>query len=433
MTVRRVLLALTALGLAACAKPSDNGGGSGGSNGSGGSATGGSTDTGGTTGGSTGTGGGPPAGLGTGKGFSFPQNKSSGACTLTSVGNAASQTQTAYNSWKSTYVTSSGAPSGALRVIDPQTLMKVGSSGASVTNGTVSEGIGYGMLAAVYMADQSTFDGLFAYANAHLDSKGLMNWCMDSSGNTVGSYSASDGDEDIIWALLMASDQWSSTDYLTPAVAMINVMRNNSLLSDGTLEVGDNAMTADMMHHDYFSPAYYRVFAKAANDGYWTSIVIPRNYTHLMNVTGSDGLVPDSSNFQDMIASNSSTCMSCSPNYGYDACRTPWRIAMDYCFNGNMMALAYLQKVGPFFNGVGAANIGDGYNSTGTQTSGNHNMAFIGPAGVAGMAGWPSLTDGAFNFGVSNPGNGNDAYFPQSLRVVTMLMMSGNFLDYSQM
>jgi endoglucanase len=422
MSVRRVLfLAFTALALGACAKPSDSGG----SGGSTGGSTGGSS-----SGGSTGSGGGLPAGLGTGVGYGFPQNKTSGACALTSVGNAASQTQTAYNSWLNTYVTSSGAPSGAKRVIDPQQL-KCGAT--SVTNGTVSEGIGYGMLAAVYMADQSTFDGLLAYANAHLDSKGLMNWCMDASGNTVGTYSASDGDEDIIWALLMASDQWSSTTYLPTAVAMINAMRNNSLLSDGTVEIGDNSNTANMMHHDYFSPAYYRVFDKATHDTYWTNIVIPRIYQHLANVTGSDGLVPDASNFQDMIATNSSSCMNCSPNYTYDACRTPWRIAMDYCFNGEQRALDYLNKVGPFFNGVGAANIGDGYSANGTQTSGNHNMAFIGPAGVAGMASWPSLTDGAFNFGVSNPGNGNDAYFPQSLRVVTMLMMSGNFLDYSQM
>ena len=38
--------------------------------------------------------------------------------------------------------------------------------------GTVSEGMGYGMLAAVYMDDRPTFDGLLAYVNAHLDETG---------------------------------------------------------------------------------------------------------------------------------------------------------------------------------------------------------------------------------------------------------------------
>ena len=171
MILRRSVLAFACLSFAACASPS-NGGGTGGS-----SATGGSHSTGGSssTGGGTGTGG-TPAGLGTGGPFAFPQGKASGSCTLTTAADASAAAQTAYNSWKSTFVSSSGAPSGALRVVDPQSL---NCGGTNVTNGTVSEGIGYGMLAAVYMADKTTFDGLLAYMNAHLDSKGLMNWCIE--------------------------------------------------------------------------------------------------------------------------------------------------------------------------------------------------------------------------------------------------------------
>lgn len=409
MIVRRHLLALACVPFLACAAAENTGGSTGGSKGTG---TGGTTGTGGSTG---------ITGLGMGGPFTFPQNKASGACTLTTVANAASATSTAYSSWKSTYVTSNGAPSGAVRVQDPQTLS---CAGTSVSNGTVSEGMGYGMLAAVYMGDQSTFDQLLAYVNAHLDSKGLMNWCINSGGTTVGQFSASDADEDIIWALLMASDQWNSTSYLTTAQNMIAVMKANSLFSDGTLQNGDNANTGDMLNPDYFSPAYYRVFATATADTFWSTFVIDENYKRLAKASGSYGLVPDEITLENT---------SLQPNYTYDACRTPWRIAMDYCFNGEPRALTYLQLIGPFFNNIGAANIGDGYSPSGSQTSGNHNMAFIGTAGVAGMAGWSNLTDGAFNFGVSNPGNGNDAYFPQSLRVVTMLMMSGNFLDYTQL
>ncbi len=417
MLFRRSLLAFACLAFAclpllACTSPTMDGG-------TGGSATGGSTG----TGGGTATGG-AGAGLGMGGPFTFPQSKTSGACTLTTVANAATATSSAYASWKSTYVTSSGAPGGALRVTDPQTL---NCGGTSVQNGTVSEGMGYGMLAAVYMGDQSTFDQLLAYINAHLDSKGLMNWCLNSSGTVVGSFSASDADEDIIWALLMASDQWNSTSYLTTAKTMIGVMKANSLFNDGTLQNGDNANTGNMLNPDYFSPAYYRVFAKATGDTFWSTHVIDANYTHLAAVSGADGLVPDEITLQNAAFS------SATANYGYDACRTPWRIAMDYCFNGESRALTYLQKVGPFFDGQKVANIGDGYSTSGSKTSSNQNMAFIGPAGVAGMAGWPNLLNDAFNFGVSNPGNGNTAYYPQSLRVVTMLMMSGNFLDYSQL
>ena len=34
-------------------------------------------------------------------------------------------------------------------------------------------------------------------------------------------------------------------------------------------------------------------------------------------------------------------------------------------------------------------------------------------------------------FGATSNG-GDGSYYPQSLKVVTMLMMSGNFLDYTQ-
>jgi|SRR5450432_585834 len=403
----RYLLALPCLFVLACA--------SSGSGGSGAAGTTGGTGNGGTTGAGN--------GLGTGGPFAFPQGKASGSCTLTTVANASTSTMSAYTSWKSTYVVP-GNP--GMRVQRPEN-----------GNDTVSEGIGYGMLAAVYVGDRATFDGLWTYAQAHFDTftSTLMNWHITSAGATAsdGTGSATDGDEDMAWALLMASDQWSSTTYLAAAQKMINAMYGFSVFPDGSLQNGDHWQDTDAMNTDYFSPAYYRVFAKATNNSGWAGSVIDKNYAHLAAVTGTDGLVPDQSNLEDSLVQSSTTCPNCKPNYGYDACRMPWRIAMDYCFNNEPRAKTYLTAVGAFFNGVGAASsIGDGYMQNGTQTSGNHNSAFIGPAGVAGMTGYPTLLDGAFTFAVSNPA-GNNSYFAQSLKVVTMLMMSGNFLDYTQL
>jgi len=36
--------------------------------------------------------------------------------------------------------------------------------------------------------------------------------------------------------------------------------------------------------------------------------------------------------------------------FGYDACRTPWRIALDYCENGEPQAQAYLERIVGFFS-----------------------------------------------------------------------------------
>lgn len=362
--------------------------------------------------GTAGTGGGgpPPPGLGQGGPFTFPQSKTSGACSITSVANATAAMQNVYNSWKSTFVTSSNA-GGGLRVQSPQH-----------AGGTVSEGMGYAMIAAVYMNDRATFDGLWGYAKLHFDAKGLMNWKINSDGSTAsdGAGSAMDADEDMAWALLMASDQWSSTGYLDEARGVIDAIYGTSIAGDGAIKPGDN-WGGTTYYPDYFSPAYYRVFARATDNTTWSGPIIDRNYQLLAAVTGPQGLVPNSSDTGNATATGT---------YGYNACRMLWRMAMDYCFNGEPRAKALLDKAGPFFNGIGATNVGDGYNvANGSQTAGNHNMAFIGPAGVAGMAGWQSLLDGAFGYGVNTAGD--NAYFTNTLRVVTMLMMSGNLLDYA--
>ncbi|HXJ21525.1 MAG TPA: glycosyl hydrolase family 8 [Polyangia bacterium] len=404
-----VSICLPACLLLACGS---SGGGAGGTGGSG-SGTGGSTGTGGS--GATGT-----AGLGTGKGFAFPQNKATGACVLTTVSGASSMTQTAYNNWKTSYLVTSGS---GLRVQRPEN-----------GNDTVSEGIGYGMLAAVYMGDKATFDGLWTYTKTHLDGNGLMTWCIPSggSGSCSGSGSATDADEDIAFALLMASDQWQGGTYLTDGVAMVNAIHGSDLFSDYSVQNGDAWNSTNAIYPDYFSPAYYRVFAKAANDPSWSNVV-DVGYQHLAALTGTGGLVPNSTNLQNSLDSSCQISgRACDLKYGYDACRMPWRIGMDACWNDEKRAITYLTAIGGYFNSNGGvASIGDGYTSpNGPKTSSNQNSAFIGPAGIAGMAaGFGTLRDNAFMFN----GGGNSTYFAQSLRVISMLMMSGNMLDFSQL
>ncbi|MBP7791836.1 MAG: hypothetical protein KA120_02120 [Candidatus Goldbacteria bacterium] len=80
--------------------------------------------------------------------YPFPQNFTYPYGIKATNSNSAT-IQSIYNTWKSTYVTSSGCPSGMLRVQRP-------SDGYD----TVSEGQAYGMLITVYMDDQATFNDL---------------------------------------------------------------------------------------------------------------------------------------------------------------------------------------------------------------------------------------------------------------------------------
>jgi hypothetical protein len=86
----------------------------------------------------------------------------------------------------------------------------------------------------------------------------------------------------------------------------------------------------------------------------WMTI-LDKNYEILAMVQNTtNGLVPD---WSAGPATNT--------NYGYDATRTPYRVALDACWSNDQRAKTFSQKIGTFFGGIGAANIVDGYSVTG--------------------------------------------------------------------
>ena len=255
-TERLVFLLAGALGAAACTAPgrstgnatgsgtggeTGNGGSTGGSGGAGAtgsgggvsSGTGGRLSTGGAGGntGGTGTGGAGSSGTGGGSGGAAGSGTGSGGAPLVipgagqcaaPTGASVADATAAYNKWKTDLVVSDGAR-GFLRVRRPN------SSGA-VVNSSNSEGIGYGMLLAVYANDQSTFDNLWKYEQLFPDNHGLMNWYIAPDGNSVlGSGAATDADEDMAFALVMADKRWGgqgslSTTYLAAAKTLIGLI-----------------------------------------------------------------------------------------------------------------------------------------------------------------------------------------------------------------
>jgi hypothetical protein len=104
-----------------------------------------------------------------------------------------------YEKWKADLLTSDGA-GGHLRV-------RRQNSG-NVLNSTNSEGIAYGMLLAVYANDQPTFDALWQYEQLHLGKNSLMEWEIGPDGGVIGEGAATDGDEDMAFALVMADARW---------------------------------------------------------------------------------------------------------------------------------------------------------------------------------------------------------------------------------
>jgi endo-1,4-beta-D-glucanase Y len=362
--------------------------------------------------------------------FPFPQGHPSANCVYPIY-----DTDTvyqAYVNWKGKFVTATGAGGGNNLRVQRDTN----------SNDTVSEGIGYGMLIGVFMNDQPMFDGLWAYAKSHLDAKGLMTWNFNSSNVAIGSGSATDGDEDMAYALLMASKQWPAGSYSTDAMTLIkNIMKGE--VSGNILEGGDGFNSTGELDPSYFAPSYYRAFAAfdTADSAAWMS-VMNQCYTILANISGQYGLVPNWINGSGT-GINGPETDGHGPDFGYDACRTPFRIGIDYCINNDMDALNYAKLIAGFYASkapTAVSTLYDLYTPAGMAVDTNPaGMAVTGPGGVAAMAAgqdgfrdlsyktmWADTTQGAMNL------SGVFTYYYGSWGVLSLLAMSGNFWDMTQ-
>ncbi|MDE5835376.1 MAG: hypothetical protein K2H26_07650, partial [Ruminococcus sp.] len=154
---------------------------------------------------------------------------------------------------------------------------------------TVSEAHGYGMLITASMESKNIFDGMYRYYRSHLSEIGpnLMAWQQEDNGtaivNTSGADSATDGDMDIAYALLIADRQWGSDgdiNYRQSAIDIINdIMEYEVNKIDWTLQLGDWVSETDENYVEYsatrasdFIVQYMPAFAKVTGDDRWMNV-----------------------------------------------------------------------------------------------------------------------------------------------------------------
>jgi endoglucanase len=363
--------------------------------------------------------------------FPYPQGRALPNCTFPTYNT--DTVETAYLNWKAKFF-------DGTKIVRPEN-----------GNDTVSEGIGYGMLIGVFMNDQPMFDALWSYAKAHFDGNHLMTWCQGTgqSGSCNSSGSATDGDEDMAYALLMASKQWSGGSYSSDATALIGNIFAHEV--NGTILVaGDSFGSSGLNELDpsYYAPSYYRAFAAVDSGHNWMG-VLDQSYTTLAAASGSYGLVP---NWITSAGVGTGAVDSMKGIYfGYDACRIPFRIGMDYCLNGESRAQTYAKLISSFYasksTSTSLSGIIDGYTTTGgtpppaTYMTYAAGMAFLGPAGVGAMAAGDGqatlrdlsyLTVKAFTTSPAMNTSGAFSYYNASWGVLSLMAMSGNFWDMSK-
>jgi endo-1,4-beta-D-glucanase Y len=374
--------------------------------------------------------------------FPFPQNVRSERCIYPRDADPA-RAKEAYQAWYDATVTADGA-GGFLRIKKPDS--------GSVIGSTVSEGIGYGMILAVTMGDQDLFDNLWKYEQSHLNDHGLMDWEIgpDNQVTSGGPGAATDGDEDMAWALVMADRQWGGSGslddgYLDHARTLIDLILEYEVdVTRGyMLKAGDQWGDVDVTNISYFAPAYYRVFGQVSGKADEWNQVIAGNYDILersLNASSGNqdnGLVPAWCNS----AGEPVEAFSGAPtHFQNDSTRTPFRVGQDYCYFGEPRAKAYLSKISSFYAGIGVSAIVDGYELDGTPrperaTGGAQAASFVGPAGVGAMsdATYQTFVDDAYAAVATLELDAGTIYYQKCWTALSLLMMTGNLVDFTQL
>ena len=255
----------------------------------------------------------------------------------------------AYNKWKADTVTTAGA--GGFQRVKRTQSDYTGTTGLELDS-TVSEGIGYGMLIAVYMNDQALFDNLWKYEQLWPDDKtGLMNWYINAAGTHAPGHGrrhrrrrghgvrAGDGRQAV-------GRQGLAVDELPRRRQGSDQQRSGTTrsTSPSCCWPGDGGRRSGRrINISYFAPAYYRVFDKVDTDtthdwdgGDPDRLRHDRQHARTRrNKNASNGLVPAWCTSDGAPNGGAFGDQPTAPtNYQYDSCRTPFRIGIDWCWNG---------------------------------------------------------------------------------------------------
>ncbi|MFJ6632183.1 glycosyl hydrolase family 8 [Streptomyces sp. NPDC091376] len=315
----------------------------------------------------------------------------------------------------------------------------------------VAEGQGYGLtiLATMAGADpdaRTSFDRVLKYVLDHPSAidPDLHAAEQNSSCQSVnGGDSATDGDLEIAYALLLADKQWGSTtgtyDYKALAVKRINAIKRSEIVSaTGLTNLGDwssGGYDAISRTSDWL-PGHFRAFRKATGDASWDTVRDKHQtlIAHLQSqYAPSTGLLPD-------FVENTTTSprppagqVLESPldgTYNWNACRDPWRIGVDALTSGDSRSLAAVRKMNTWIKqstGGNPDNIRQGYRLDGTVTTSGSSVAFIAPFAVAAAtdAGSQAWLDALWNKLNATPLDAG-SYYGSSIQLQVMIAVTGN-------
>lgn len=374
----------------------------------------------------------------------FPQQLTYAGCIKPSVGQATlnSDVLTYYNYWKGKYLKKSTANASHYYI-------SAGSTGGSNEAVTQSEAHGYGMVITALMAGadanaKTYYDGLYGMYDTHrsANNNNLMQWQVFADEHNARLGSATDGDMDIAYSLLLAHHQWGSSgtiNYLAAAQKMItNGLKASYVYSTLRLGLSDDATSDHLSSRpsDWMFD-HMRAFKAHTNDVIWDQLaanlysVYERIYT---NYSSNTGLISDFIMYDPAQPAPPGKPQADEGNttgdYSYNACRVPLRLVMDFAHYGTNSPKPYLTKMVSWARnktGENPTKFAAGYKLNGTALSGSNfeSGCFISPmiaASVIDASNQKWLNDGwAYMKG------SKDGYYEDTYNALCMLFVSGNW------
>jgi endo-1,4-beta-D-glucanase Y len=318
----------------------------------------------------------------------------------------------------------------------------------------VSEGQGYGMVITVLMAGydkkaHETYDGLYRYYKAHPSKRDphLMAWAQNANCKDLDGSSATDGDMDIAYSLLLANKQWGSAgaiNYKQEALALTSSIMKQEINPKTFMPLLSNSVEYDS--RDYFDtrssdfmPANFKAFSFASRDVRWNKVVV-NGYKLFKQIQAKYS--PDAGLLPDFILAVNKKPKPARPKYlespfdgcySYNACRVPWRLATDYLIYADANSKAMVDRINTWIRGTtndNPDNISAGYTLGGNDLK-NHYfeaMSFIAPFAVAAMVDaknqpWLNkMWDYIGNFNLDD-----FDYYDNSIKMLNMIILSGNY------
>ena len=337
-----------------------------------------------------------------------------------------------------------------------------------------SEGQGYGMLITVLMAkfDSSakhSFDSLFNhyYTNrSHYSSnkddfnkiipnmKPFLMVDASTSKYKMGG-TATDGDMDIAYSLLLADKIWGNNgkikyadiaDSMLEAIKSQEINKNKNTILMGN-EIEDEKPENKLDYYGYddmrssdFMPSHLTYFNAHDKTFNWNKIndacyslfsKMQTNYTFIPDFIHnvSNPIPMDSKTARQAGLSHESNTNS----FSYNACRIPWRVALGYILDGNLHAKEIVQKMNVHIRNITNENpllINEGYTLDGRLLISSDNtpspLFFTAPFAVSAMVDSSNL--GWLNklwLNISQRETTN--YYGDTIKMIALIILSGNY------